>query len=124
MTPCQVSLCIPSLTAKPQKWYNNNIAHEGQRLVLTSVGVPLANLMGLVPSNIFRLEDAPKYENGLITVACFGAAGALAAASMCAYMFFDNKARNRRQGVRLSARDVPTHKLRDGPRAEEFRWFL
>ncbi|KAI6356032.1 hypothetical protein MCOR25_007986 [Pyricularia grisea] len=105
-------------------WYNNNIAHEGQRLVLTSVGVPLANLMGLVPSNIFRLEDAPKYEKGLITVACFGAAGALAAASMFTYMFFDNKARNRRQGVRLSARDVPTHKLRDGPRAEEFRWFL
>ncbi|KAH9427143.1 hypothetical protein MCOR02_012436, partial [Pyricularia oryzae] len=66
---------------------HNNIAHEGQRLVLTSVGVPLANLMGLVPSNIFRLEDAPKYENGLITVACFCPAGALAAASMCAYMF-------------------------------------
>lgn len=27
-------------------WYNNNIAHEGKRVVLTSVGVPLANLMG------------------------------------------------------------------------------
>ncbi|MBE3042569.1 hypothetical protein IMZ48_08325, partial [Candidatus Bathyarchaeota archaeon] len=42
-------------------WYNNNIAHEGRRLVLTSVGVPLANLMGLVSSNIFREDEKPQY---------------------------------------------------------------
>jgi MFS family permease len=29
-------------------WYNNNIADENQRVMLTSVGVPLANLMGVV----------------------------------------------------------------------------
>ena len=105
-------------------WYNNNIAHEGQRLVLTSVGVPLANLMGLVSSNVFRKEDAPKYAPALVTTACFGACGALVAALMGLYMAWDNRARNRRQGVRLSARDVPTHRLRDGPAVDEFRWFL
>lgn len=39
-------------------WYNNNIAHEGRRVVLTSFGVPLANLMGVVSSNIFQNKDA------------------------------------------------------------------
>ncbi|KAI1638715.1 major facilitator superfamily domain-containing protein [Biscogniauxia mediterranea] len=105
-------------------WYNNNVAHEGERLTLTSVGVPLANLMGLVASNLFREQDAPKYAPALIATACFGACGCLVAASLGLYMLFDNKRRNRRQGVYLTARDVPTLKLRDGPKVEEFRWFL
>lgn len=29
-------------------WYNNNIADENRRVMLTSVGVPVANIMGLV----------------------------------------------------------------------------
>lgn len=105
-------------------WYNNNVAHEGQRLALTSVGVPLANLMGLVASNVFRMEDKPKYEPALITTASFGGFGFIVAGCLGLYMFFDNKRRNRRQGVNISARDVPTSKLRDGPKVDDFRWFL
>ena len=29
-------------------WYNNNIADENKRMMLTSLGVPIANLMGVV----------------------------------------------------------------------------
>ncbi|KAJ8120064.1 hypothetical protein ONZ43_g3131 [Nemania bipapillata] len=105
-------------------WYNNNVAHEGQRLALTSVGVPLANLMGLVASNVFREQDKPKYEPALITTASFGGFGFLVAACLGLYMAFDNRRRNRRQGVKLSARDVPTSRLRDGPKVDDFRWFL
>ncbi|KAJ3569847.1 hypothetical protein NPX13_g5942 [Xylaria arbuscula] len=105
-------------------WYNNNVAHEGQRLALTSVGVPLANLMGLVSSNVFREQDKPKYAPALITTASYGGFGFLVAACLGFYMMFDNKRRNRRQGVNLSARDVPTSKLRDGPKVDDFRWFL
>ncbi|KAI8958071.1 putative MFS transporter [Daldinia sp. FL1419] len=105
-------------------WYNNNVAHEGERLALTSVGVPLANLMGLVSSYVFQEKDAPKYLPALITAACFGATGCLAAGSLGLYMLFDNKRRNRKQGVNLTAKDVPTLQLRDGPRVEAFRWFL
>ncbi|KAK7911194.1 permease of the major facilitator superfamily [Apiospora marii] len=105
-------------------WYNNNVAHEGERLTLTSVGVPLANLMGLVASNVFQTKDAPKYEPALITTAVFGAVGCLVSACLGAFMMFDNKRRNRQQGINLTARDVPTLKLRDGPRVPEFRWFL
>lgn len=105
-------------------WYNNNIAHEGRRVLLTSIGVPLANLMGLVSSNVFRQQDKPKYEPALITVACFGAVGATLAGLLGLFMFLDNKRRDRRSGVKLRARDVPTERLRDGPATAEFRWFL
>jgi hypothetical protein len=100
------------------------VAHEGERLVLTSVGVPLANLMGLVASNLFQTRDAPKYLPALIATACFGAFGCLVAGLLGSFMIFDNKRRNRRQGVTLTARDVPTLKLRDGPKVDDFRWFL
>ena len=105
-------------------WYNNNIAHEGSRIALTSLGVPLANLMGLVSSNIFRNEDAPKYIPALITTAAFGAAGASLTLLLGAFMIFDNKRRDAREGVVRKARDVSTEKLREGPKSPEFRWFL
>lgn len=105
-------------------WYNNNIAHEGRRVVLTSVGVPLANLMGLVSSNIFRENEKPKYETALITTAVFGATGCLIAGLLGSFMVFDNYRRNRRDGKKTTAADVPTQRLREGPSVPEFRWFL
>jgi hypothetical protein len=105
-------------------WYNNNIAHEGRRVTLTSIGVPLANLMGIVSSNIFRAQDAPDYVPALATTAAFGATGCLLAILLGAYMTFDNSRRNRKQGTKTSARDVSTALLKDGPNVPEFRWFL
>ncbi|KAL4991890.1 major facilitator superfamily domain-containing protein [Aspergillus falconensis] len=100
-------------------WYNNNIAHEGRRVLLTSIGVPLANLMGLVASNVFREQDKPKYMPALITVGSFGATGALLAGLLSLYMVFDNKRRNRRDGFTVKASDVPTERLRDGPASSD-----
>ncbi|KAI0015703.1 major facilitator superfamily domain-containing protein [Xylariomycetidae sp. FL0641] len=118
-------------------WYNNNVAHEGERLTLTSVGVPLANLMGLVASNVFREQDAPNKNQDtqgkgtaadssylVITTAAFGALGCLIAGSLGIYMLYDNRRRNQQQAITLSAQDVPTSRLRNGPWVDEFRWFL
>ncbi|KAG6067171.1 hypothetical protein E4U32_004548 [Claviceps aff. humidiphila group G2b] len=105
-------------------WYNNNIAHEGRRVTLTSVGVPLANVMGLVASNVFRERDAPKYLPALVTTACFGATGAVITGLFGLYMIWDNKRRDRKVGRTIKASDVPTLKLRDGPAVPEFRWYL
>lgn len=110
----------PSLTGSS----NNNVAHEGRRVVLMSVGVPLANLMGLVSSNIFRENEKAKYPTALITTACFGACGCLITGLLGGYMVLDNMRRNRRAGRKTTAADVPTKRLRDGPAVPEFRWFL
>jgi hypothetical protein len=105
-------------------WYNNNIADENRRVMLTSVGVPVANLMGVVSSNIFRPKDEPKYIPALATTAAFGAMGLLLTLVLGAWMIGDNKRRDVRQGRKVRARDVPTELLRDGPAVEEYRWFL
>jgi hypothetical protein len=104
-------------------WYNNNIAHEGKRVVLTSFGVPLANLMGVVSSNIFQNKDAPKYIPALATTAAFGGMGVVLTCLLGAWMMIDNKHRDSKQGVKLNVRDIPTERLRDGPASPEFRWF-
>jgi len=92
--------------------------------MLTSVGVPVANLMGVVASNIFLPQDAPKYIPALATTAAFGAMGALLTIALGVWMMLDNRRRDIRQGHKVKARDVSTAKLRDGPAAEEYRWFI
>lgn len=105
-------------------WYNNNTPHEGRRVVLTSVGVPLANVMGLVSSNIFTPGSAPDYIPALATTAAFGATGAVIAGLLSVFMIWDNNRRDRRLGRKLEIGEVSTERLRDGPSVEEFRWFL
>ncbi|KAI4260200.1 MAG: hypothetical protein L6R42_004171 [Xanthoria sp. 1 TBL-2021] len=105
-------------------WYNNNVAHEGRRIVLTSIGVPLANLMGVVSSNIFQNKDAPKYIPALATTAAFGATGLVLTLILGVFMMFDNARRNKKKAERkIEVKDIPTERLRDGPRVDEFRWF-
>ncbi|KAJ5299824.1 transporter [Penicillium atrosanguineum] len=104
-------------------WYNNNIASESRRVVLTSIAVPMANLMGVVASNIFRSQDAPKYIPALVTTAAFGGAGIIFTLLLGVWMIMDNKKRDRVQGVHLQAKDIPTENIQDGPASEDFRWF-
>lgn len=104
-------------------WYNNNVAHEGKRVVLTSVGVPLANLMGVVSSNIFRDRDAPEYIPALATTTAFGGTGIVLTLLLGAWMMVDNKKRDVKAGRKIEVGDVPTERLRDGPETPEFKWF-
>ena len=104
------------------QWYNNNIAHEGRRVLLTSIAVPLANLMGVVSSNIFQNKDAPKYIPALATTAAFGGMGFILTLLLGAWMVVDNRSRDKKQG-KVNVRDISTQELRDGPMAERFRWF-
>jgi len=38
-------------------WYNNNIANENRRMLLTSIGVPVANMMGVLSSGKHNLSQ-------------------------------------------------------------------
>jgi hypothetical protein len=105
-------------------WFNNNIADENKRVLLTSISVPMANLMGVVSSNIFRPQDAPKYTPALATTAALGATGCFLTLLLGSYMIIDNKRRDRKQGRSIRAKDIPTELLSKGPDSEDYRWLL
>ncbi len=104
-------------------WYNNNIADENKRIMLTSIGVPVANLMGVVSSNIFQAKDAPKYLPALITTAVFGATGFVLTLVLGAWMIIDNKRRDLKDGRKIRAQEIPSELLAAGPSSHEYRWF-
>ncbi|KAK9493238.1 major facilitator superfamily domain-containing protein [Lipomyces doorenjongii] len=104
-------------------WFSNNIPSEGQRAALTGVGVPLANLMGLVSSNIFRDQDKPQYVLALVVTAGFGAVGAIVSALIGMWMRFDNIRRENKQNTWVRGQ-VATMALGEGAAHPGFRWFL
>jgi len=73
---------------------------------------------------IFFAKEAPKYMTALTTTAGFGGVGFLLTLALSAWMIMDNKRRDKRQGVVMLAKDVPSEKFRDGPAAADYRWFL
>ncbi|KAK9369479.1 major facilitator superfamily domain-containing protein [Lipomyces kononenkoae] len=105
-------------------WYNNNTPAESRRAALTAVGVPMANVMGLVSSNIFLDQDAPVYLPALATTAAFGGVGLVLTVCLGLWMIADNKRRNRKDGVNLKVQDVSTEILSEGPAHPSYRWFL
>jgi len=89
-------------------WYNNNIADENRRVMLTSVGVPVANMMGVVSSNIFLNQDAPKYIPALATTVAFGECGFVLTLVLGAWILMDNHKQGselRTMSARTSATD-------------------
>ncbi|KAG7730965.1 hypothetical protein KL933_000760 [Ogataea haglerorum] len=103
-------------------WYNNNTPNENRRMVISAIGIPLANASGLIASNIFRAKDAPKYIPALGITAAFGGAALITIVLISIYMVIDNKHRNKAQGTKLTFRDVPTYLLAEGPSNPSYRW--
>lgn len=104
-------------------WFSNNIPSEGQRAALTGVGVPLANLMGLVSVNVFRDQDRPRYVLALVVTAAFGTIGVVVTTIMGLWMKYDNQRRDRKQNAWVRG-EVATMELSGGPAHPGFRWFL
>jgi hypothetical protein len=78
----------------------------------------------LFRSNIFEAKDAPKYFPALITTAIFGAVGFVITCLLGLWMFFDNKRRDRAEGKKVKAKDIPTELLAEGPADPRYRWSL
>lgn len=117
-------LCAGGFITSPllSTWYNNNTPDENQRAILTPVMVCTANSMGLVAANIFTEKSAPRYVLASIICACFGFVGAALALGLGFWMRWDNKRRNRVQGVNTKAGDVPTSELKGGQKDPSWRW--
>ena len=105
-------------------WYNNNTPNENRRVVISAIGVPLANGAGLISTNIFRPKDAPKYILALGITAGFGGLGVIIVGTIVLYMLWDDRRKNKDQGVYKTYKDVPTSELAEGPNDPNFRWML
>ncbi|KAK6197422.1 major facilitator superfamily domain-containing protein [Scheffersomyces amazonensis] len=103
-------------------WYTNNTPNANRRAVISAIGVPLANAAGLISTNIFLPKDAPKYVPALGITAGFGGLAIVIITCMTAFMLFDNRRRNKIQGVVKTFQDVPTSELSEGPDNINFRW--
>lgn len=103
-------------------WYNNNTPNEHRRIALSAVGIPLANAAGLISANIFRPQDAPHYVPAIGITAGFGGVAIIFVSIIGIVMVFDNRRRNKAQGVNLTYKDVPTSDLSEGPSNPNFRW--
>ncbi|KAK9451599.1 major facilitator superfamily domain-containing protein [Limtongia smithiae] len=112
-------IALPSVLLSA--WFSNNVPSENKRAALTGVGVPLANLMGLVSVNVFREQDRPRYALALIVTAAFGAVGGIITVLMGAWMKADNARRERieRQLASISETDTSDSKME-----ARFRWLL
>lgn len=60
----------------------------------------------------------------LLTTAIFGAVGCVCTLLLGAWMMYDNKRRDREEGRTISAKDIPTELLADGPASLHYRWHL
>jgi len=103
-------------------WYNNNTPDEGKRAVTTALIEAVANLSGLISSNIFLPQDAPNYIPALGISAAFGGFAICLVTSMHLYMRWFNHKKDQLQGVKLRAEDVSTADLTDGFKSEKFRY--
>ncbi|KAA1471527.1 MFS general substrate transporter [Dentipellis sp. KUC8613] len=103
-------------------WYSNNTPSENRRAVVAAVMIAIANAAGLISTNVFRAQDEPKYVPALITSAVFGALCLVLVAAMGIYMRWENKRRNKEQGVNYTAADVLTEGLAEGQQSQSFRY--
>ncbi|KAF8202914.1 MFS general substrate transporter [Pholiota molesta] len=98
-------------------WYSNNTPNESRRAVVAAVMVAIANSSGLISTNVFRAKDEPKY-----IPAAFGGLCLILVASTGIYMRIENRRRNKVQGVEITAADVDTELLAQGPSSPSFRY--
>lgn len=104
-------------------WYSNNSPDEGKRATKTAIIEAVANLSGLVSSNIFMPRTAPNYIPALAISAGFGGFAICLVTTMHLCMRYHNYKRDKAQGVHLRAQDVPMSELQDGYKSEKFRYF-
>ncbi|KAJ9145114.1 MFS general substrate transporter [Pleurostoma richardsiae] len=110
-------------------WHQNNVLSEDRRAFNIAFITFLCNAAGLVASNVFTPDSAPKYIPALVTNYAFLAAAIVVTLAMRFWMKRQNTLRNKEQGVNWTSADVPTHLLRadvsENPHENvHFRFFL
>lgn len=103
-------------------WHNNNTPSENGRAAVTGFMVGASNSGGIISSLAFQSKMAPKYIPALIVTAVFQAVGLVMALGFGMWFRWDNRRRDKLQGVRLRPKDISTSSLRDGVSDPAWRW--
>ena len=103
-------------------WHTNNVTDESQRAATVGFLVGAANCAGIPASLAFQANTAPRYKPALIVNCAFLLFGVLVILGMGAYFRYDNRRRDREQGVKLTAADVSTKSLIGGWKDPNWRW--
>ncbi|GAT21808.1 allantoate permease [Aspergillus luchuensis] len=103
-------------------WHTNNVTDESQRAATVGFLVGAANCAGIPSSLAFKADTAPRYKPALIVNCAFLLFGVLVILGMGTYFRYDNRRRDREQGVRLTAADVSTKSLVGGWKDPNWRW--
>ncbi|WVQ75755.1 hypothetical protein IAR50_005386 [Cryptococcus sp. DSM 104548] len=105
-------------------WHQNNDATEDGRAFRIATFTFLANAGGIVSANIFLDKWSPAYIIPLAITCALEALGVMLIVSLGMWMRWDNRRRNRAQGVEWGSGDVPTEVLKDGPKNPSYRHFI
>ncbi|PYH98422.1 allantoate permease [Aspergillus ellipticus CBS 707.79] len=103
-------------------WHTNNVTDESQRAATVGFLVGAANCAGIPSSLAFKADTAPRYKPALVVNCAFLLFGVLVVLAMGAYFRWDNRRRDREQGVKLTAADVSTKSLVGGWKDPNWRW--
>ncbi|KAI9923943.1 hypothetical protein ASPWEDRAFT_50323 [Aspergillus wentii DTO 134E9] len=109
-------------TALFHSWHLNNIVVEGQRAAITGLMAGSANSAGIPSSLAFDDRTAPKYMPALIVNCVFLLTGVAVILCLGTWFRYDNRQRNKQQGVRMSAGDIATESLIGGWEDPNWRW--
>ena len=104
-------------------WHQNNDQSEDGRAFRAGAVMFVGNSAGIVSANIFLSKWEPEYKIPLAITAGITALALVLTLWMRLWMAWDNRRRNRLQGVNWSTKDVPTQALVDGPSNPSYRHF-
>ncbi|KAE8381801.1 major facilitator superfamily domain-containing protein [Aspergillus bertholletiae] len=92
-------------------WHNNNNVHENSRAANTGFFVGLENLIGVVNTATFWTKYAPKYLPTLVATCCCNAVCIVFVIGLGLWMRFENRCRDRNQGLRVRVDRVDTSQI-------------
>ena len=104
-------------------WHQNNDHTEDGRAFRAGAIIFLGNSAGIVSANIFLSKWEPEYTIPLAITAGITGIALILTLWLRLWMGWDNRRRNKVQGVDWGTKDVPTQALVEGPSNPSYRHF-
>lgn len=105
-------------------WHNCQETSMDGRAFRTGLLTFATNSGGIIAGNIFLSWEAPNYHTAILASAIFELVGMVLVILLRIWMMWDNRQRDKLEGIRRTSKDIPSASLKNGPRDPSFRYFL